>query len=187
MSNNINKEFLIFRYLSGEANDAERQLIIELIESDPAFRKEFIETRDIWNLTGSHEFDSTKAFVRFSQKVKKNNHNQKVLNPNRKVWLKLASVAASFIIVFLLGKLFLANEENAITYYSYQTEVGERKLVFLPDSTQVWLNADTKLSYSSDYNKNNRRVKLSGEAFFDVRHNVKKPFVVMSGQHAGYS
>jgi transmembrane sensor len=48
----------------------------------------------------------------------------------------------------------------------------------LPDGTVVWLNGNSSISYSNDFGKNIREVKLNGEAFFDVAHNVKIPFIV---------
>lgn len=58
------------------------------------------------------------------------------------------------------------------------TKFGSKTKLLLPDSTQVWLNGGSKLSYSNDYGQNIREVKLSGEAYFDVVHNAEKPFVI---------
>lgn len=48
----------------------------------------------------------------------------------------------------------------------------------LADGTQVWLNADSKLTYPVQFNGNQRTVALSGEAYFEVSHNASKPFQV---------
>jgi transmembrane sensor len=56
---------------------------------------------------------------------------------------------------------------------------GEYQLV-LPDGTKVWLNSDTQLKYPVRFTGNERRVELSGEAYFEVSHNPEHPFVVMS-------
>ena len=47
----------------------------------------------------------------------------------------------------------------------------------LPDGTSGWLNSNSSVSYKGDY-LSNREVTLKGEAFFDVRKDVKHPFVV---------
>lgn len=69
-------------------------------------------------------------------------------------------------------------------------EVGENKLLtvsvpighqfemVLSDGTKVWLNSDSKLIYPSNFSGNERRVRVVGEAYFDVTHNAKKPFIV---------
>lgn len=49
----------------------------------------------------------------------------------------------------------------------------------LPDGTQVWLNGNSHISYQDDFGKNEKReVVLIGEAFFDVTHNARVPFIV---------
>ncbi|RZM27182.1 MAG: DUF4974 domain-containing protein [Pedobacter sp.] len=56
---------------------------------------------------------------------------------------------------------------------------GIRKNITLPDGTTVWLNADSKLSYDKAMiNRDQRVVMLSGEAFFDVKHDKAHPFII---------
>lgn len=57
-------------------------------------------------------------------------------------------------------------------------EKGQRAFVTLPDSTKVWLNSDTKISYPADYGMKERNVALVGEAYFEVAKNPAKRFVV---------
>ncbi len=60
------------------------------------------------------------------------------------------------------------------------TARGETYQVILPDQTKVWLNAASSLRYPSAFSGNDRRVELSGEAYFEVSHNKSKPFRVRS-------
>lgn len=55
------------------------------------------------------------------------------------------------------------------------------KAIWLPDGTQVWLNMGSELQYNADFNKQDRRIMLTGEAFFEVATNVNKPFIVSAG------
>lgn len=48
----------------------------------------------------------------------------------------------------------------------------------LPDSTRVWINSDSELRFPVNFDGNERRVQLRGEAFFDVAHDGRHPFVV---------
>ncbi|UII19993.1 FecR family protein [Fulvivirga ligni] len=57
---------------------------------------------------------------------------------------------------------------------------GRKSTVFLPDGTRVSLNAESKITYSTDYGKETRTVTLTGEAYFEVKHNPSKPFKVIS-------
>lgn len=57
---------------------------------------------------------------------------------------------------------------------------GEYRIV-LSDGTRVWLNADTELSYPAHFTGNERRVSLSGEAYFEVVRDKAHPFYVEAG------
>jgi ferric-dicitrate binding protein FerR (iron transport regulator) len=70
------------------------------------------------------------------------------------------------------------SREPAFSYIS--TSYEEMKKVLLPDSTVVWLNAATRLSFHPDF-INHREVRLSGEAFFEVKKDKAHPFVVEAG------
>jgi transmembrane sensor len=68
-------------------------------------------------------------------------------------------------------------------YTTIATAYQQVRKVLLPDSTVVWLNSATHLSFPADF-ITNREVRLSGEAFFDVRPDATHPFVVMAGHTA---
>ncbi|MGN6493052.1 MAG: FecR family protein [Agriterribacter sp.] len=61
------------------------------------------------------------------------------------------------------------------------TERSEYQYLLLPDSTEVWLNAASTLEFPERFNRNKREVILKGEAFFDVKHADKVPFVIYTG------
>ena len=74
-----------------------------------------------------------------------------------------------------------ADVKKQPTYIDVATGYQQVRKVLLPDSSIVWLNSATHLSFDSDF-LNHREVRLSGEAFFDVRSDVRHPFVVRAGQ-----
>lgn len=58
---------------------------------------------------------------------------------------------------------------------------GETFKVVLSDSTEVWLNAESRLAYPPLFGGDKRVVSLEGEAYFKVAHDAAHPFVVISG------
>lgn len=60
----------------------------------------------------------------------------------------------------------------------YSTPMGKKLSVNLSDGTAVVLNGGTTLEVSNDYNHTSREVILNGEAYFTVKHNSQKPFIV---------
>ena len=55
---------------------------------------------------------------------------------------------------------------------------GQSMSVTLSDGTRVWLNAGSRLEYPTIFSERKRRVKISGEAMFEVTHDADRPFVV---------
>lgn len=62
----------------------------------------------------------------------------------------------------------------------YQTAKGQTQKIMLKDSTYVWLNANSTLEVLPGYTKDTRQVKLTGEAYFEVRHDQQHPFIILS-------
>lgn len=58
------------------------------------------------------------------------------------------------------------------------TQLGERSQVVLPDGTKVWLNSSSSVEYVAPFFSRQRRVKMEGEAYFEVEHDRRAPFVV---------
>lgn len=60
------------------------------------------------------------------------------------------------------------------------TNLGGKSLVSLPDGSQVWLHTATSLAYNTDFESEDRQVNVTGEAYFEVAHDRKKPFIVQT-------
>lgn len=99
---------------------------------------------------------------------------------NRMIW---RSVAAVFICLMTGFSAYLYIDRQEIkkaleSEYLVQVGKGEKAMVTLPDGTKVYLNAQSALSYPASFGQEERRVQFSGEAYFEVARNEKKPFIV---------
>lgn len=98
----------------------------------------------------------------------------------RRILWYAGGIAASLLLV--AGAAFLGNRRTLDTLAQqtsvFETPAGQRARTVLPDGTEIWLNAESKLEYPPIFTKKERRVKLSGEAVFEVTHDPKHPFVV---------
>lgn len=54
--------------------------------------------------------------------------------------------------------------------------------ITLPDGTQIWLNAESSITYPVAFAGNERKVSMTGEAFFKVSHNPSMPFTLSKGE-----
>ena len=97
----------------------------------------------------------------------------------RYVWRAAAVLVPLLFVVSLLyleqrqTQLFSAGE-----YAEIATAKGERTQIVFQDGTRVYLNADSRLRYPVKFGFWQRRVYLDGEAYFNVRSNRHRPFVV---------
>jgi transmembrane sensor len=70
---------------------------------------------------------------------------------------------------------------NTVSYNTMTTPRGGQYELRLPDGSQVWLNAESSITYPTAFAGKERKVSITGEAYFEVTHNAKQPFKVETG------
>lgn len=116
------------------------------------------------------------------ENIRKGIRHRKSLKIKR-TFNRLLPYAAMLILV--LGSVFFFSHKKSADERAFNsgsvtviTQNGERSQVILPDSSVVWLNSGTTLTYRHNLSEHRREVVLNGEAFFKVAHNEKLPFNV---------
>jgi ferric-dicitrate binding protein FerR (iron transport regulator) len=100
-------------------------------------------------------------------------------SPYKKLWWTIGVAASIAFAVLVFGPFYKAKDtkkQNAQNTVS--TKRGSKSKVQLPDGTEVWLNADSRITYNEEFQGNLREVSLEGEAFFDVAHDAARPFLI---------
>lgn len=97
---------------------------------------------------------------------------------------KLASQSGVSIIKTKDGELVYEiakdNAAGPAQYNTISTPAGGQYQVNLPDGSKVWLNAMSSLKYPTLFSRGERRITLTGEAYFEVAKDQSRPFVVTS-------
>lgn len=102
----------------------------------------------------------------------------------KRYWMQIAASLLLLIAGSLTVLTFMQqNEINALAEQNVVIRSGDygKSLVTLPDGTIVHLNAKSSLTYSQDFGRNDRKVALSGEGFFEVKKDTEKKFIVGTG------
>jgi len=106
--------------------------------------------------------------------------------PARRVKIFL-QIAAACLVLIISGVVFWMFRQDPVPRVETAlvqkfTERAEHKFLLLSDSTQVWLNSSSTISYPEHFNSKKREVHLVGEAYFDVKHADKIPFIIHTGE-----
>ncbi|WP_129697154.1 FecR family protein [Parabacteroides goldsteinii] len=164
---------ILQRYVEGNVSPEEIIAVVDWLDADESHVREFMALHKLNDISLLNQPDS-KVDV---QKKKKT-------ITFRQIGYELAKIAAILILFWGGTKLYETTsvKENVIAYQTLYVPAGQRAELILPDSTHVWLNARSKLVYPISFGKDIRQVELNGEAYFDVIHNEKQPFVVKTPQ-----
>lgn len=166
---------LLFRYFSNEASAEEVAQIEQWLEEDPARQSEFDSAHYLFNAMILHSDELSKMTTPGA--LEKTSRKSKV----RRLVYRYAAAAAAVVFAGLSG-VFVEREinYNKMTAQTNVLEVpaGQRMSVTLSDGTQVQLNGNSRIEYPVIFSRKQRNVKLSGEAFFEVKHDERHPFIV---------
>jgi transmembrane sensor len=172
-------------YFHGEANEEQKQMAIEWLKS-PENNEVFQQLKKIDSLTADfnslHQFDLQEG----KQQVLRKYRVKKVFTITG--WMQ--RIAAVLFIPVLLGGILYYLQQNELrkelnvlmVSQEINTQPGTKTHLFLPDSTEVWLNACSSLRFPSVFAGNERHIALDGEAIFKVYKNKKKPFIVSTSR-----
>nr|WP_321355156.1 FecR domain-containing protein [uncultured Draconibacterium sp.] len=180
-----NKKHIIQSFFSKQNSKEELQHLFRWMNSERGNAELENELEDDWStfeFSDDIKVNSRKIFNNIEKGIRQKKSAARMLTIK-----KVLPYAAVFVV--LLGFQFYFNRyksapgDNIKNYYtSVITEEGQRSKVILPDSSIVWLNSSTTLSYHENDLEKERRVHLSGEAFFHVSKNANKPFFVQNEQ-----
>ena len=68
--------------------------------------------------------------------------------------------------------------QKELTWQEITCPIGMKMLITLPDSSKVWLNADSKIKYHTPFTGKTRNISLTGEAYLHVTKNNESPFIL---------
>lgn len=157
---------LLYTFFKGNVSVEEGQRIKAWVEASEENKRTFYKERKMFDALILHKPLPVKKASIFSS-----------LHTKSIEWLK---IAVAVILTFLLSHFYQEHKASQEPMAMTTVSVPERQRtnITLPDGTNVWLNARTTIQYPVSFNRQDRFVILKGEAFFDVKRNESRPFVV---------
>lgn len=181
--------YLFSRYLDNSCTYQEMEEFLSYTrdaENDEALRelirKVFSQLSDL--KTGSTHVDEKGRLVLTEPQWLP--HHETPVSIKRYKWRHTLSLAA--MLILMAGTIWVIrnkSEDAPVTPLSSFTQKSttrsESKYLLLEDSTEVWLNAASTIEFPDRFNVKKREVVLTGEAYFNVRHADKIPFIIHTG------
>jgi transmembrane sensor len=179
---------LVVKFFAGEISDNEITLLKSWLEESPENKRLFDKENELWQETAFQSridhYKVDRGWMNISLRLglgKKKMMSVTVVKKSKFIFLIAATCVTSLLAI---GSLYLwmtaKNSPSKIMSAStiISTREGEKVHIYLPDSTEIVLNSGSTIQYDGNYDKKDRIVKFSGEAYFNVTTNHKKPFIV---------
>ena len=158
-------------YLIGKATAKEMEQLAEWLAVSEENQKEFFEMELAFHLGKNNSLATSKKIEEAETKLfdQITEYEEQNRNKNKLYFLRYA--AAIIVAVLLIGGgLFAYLHQSAETITV--AAMNEVKKVVLPDNSTVWLNKGATISYADNFEGDERKVNLKGEALFHVTKNA---------------
>lgn len=171
---------LIAKYLAGEASQEETGFVEAWSEQSAANRQYVAEFSTIFSRASTvkdlQDFDTDAAWSRVKKALDKDMHVVQ-FPPQRKDYSLYWKIAAGLLLTVLAGTYFFRQQGELVspTVVSSHTETVNDTL---PDGSNVFLNKESTIRYTYNKRADERRVELKGEAFFAIKHDESKKFII---------
>ena len=179
--NDIND--LITKHLVRETSPDEEKELSMWINQNEANRRHYEDLKKTFQLTEQYfavpageklDINLNEEWAHFTAKIGAGKTPRHL--STGQFWLRIAASVLLLMVVATL--LYHYGAPNTTTYQT----AGNKESVILPDGTQVTLNRITSLSYAKTFGQGSRTVTLKGEAFFEVKADPERPFIILADE-----
>lgn len=173
----------IVNLVTGNINPDDKKETLSEIHTDAESRQVFFKVKAAWAVLSStkkqQDYETERTYLVLQEKI----HRKPFLfHSTIGTFLKYAA-----ILVILVGfpTLFYLNKQSSspeiseeLKYTSVVADNGQISKIILPDSSIVWLNSGSTLSYNSGYAVTNRDLNLNGQAYMNIKRDDLNPLIV---------
>ena len=161
---------VIYRHLIGKSTPEEELAIKEWYYRNPdECQKEIDEVRFL--------FEGALLHYAIGKPEARTMRKPRGLRLNIRRVMRVAAVIA-LLVSCMFGMRELAFHGVSGQMTAFEVPAGQRIAIDLSDGTRVWLNSESRIEYPAVFGRRSRKVKISGEAMFDVVPDANRPFTV---------
>lgn len=170
----INRSKIIKKYLSGRFSPETEERVQKWIIKDDNTEDKEQASQEYWDeLDVAEDSNTYTALGRVNKRIGYN--KQAIRIP---LYKKISRIAVVLLPLLFIAGGYLYFQATQNNWIKVKVAYGEQKHLFLPDSTEIWINAGTTIKYPKEFKGNERTVHLNGEAYFSIKRDENKPFIV---------
>lgn len=179
----VNIKEIIAYYLEHDVSERNREKVLERI-ADTMDDKDVNESLgSLWAQSDSASMDEGEISAAYERLRITNVEKKKSKHLKLFTWQRIAAVIIPLVMLVVFGKLYVQMSDElkasqVVAMLHEHTVSDECKTIALADGTQVRLNQSSVLLYPEKFVGKERKVFLTGEAFFDIKHDGRHPFHV---------
>lgn len=179
----VNIKEIIAYYLEHDVSERNREKVLERI-ADTMDDKDVNESLgSLWAQSDSASMDEGEISAAYERLRITNGKKKKSKYLKFFTWQRIAAVIVPLVMLVVFGKLYVQMSDElkasqVVAMLQEHTVSDECKTIALADGTQVRLNQSSVLLYPEKFSGKERKVFLTGEAFFDIKHDGRHPFHV---------
>lgn len=176
---------LICKYLSGNISIEEKNEFDSWLNSSSENNQYFLNSKKAWELSKCYISPESTARDKANLLGKIHQHQNISYKRTRRQLFTYKIAAILAIPLTLAFSWYFFKQHVPVAPEPFVCELiapkGHIAKCILPDSSEVWINTGSSLTYNTgSFNQQSREVHLSGEAYFEVAKNKEKPFVVLT-------
>ena len=174
----IISEALLWRYFAGQATGNEIDMLAAWVRSNETHKAEFQRVKELFYSTTyaplRNSFDGKNAFADFQKSTQKT-----AKSITFRSWFAVAAVVAILLgsSIFFVLKQQIKPSQSSISFACN----SQQSTYSLPDKSIVEFNKKSSLQYRTDVSEK-RLTQLTGEAYFDIKHDAPRPFEIEAGK-----
>jgi len=178
-------EAIMVKSLQGQASAAEEQRLRDWLSKAEERQRHYEQVKNLWDTAAGIDFkldpDTGREWELLAARLPASGEKSGARALRFPYW---RFAAAAVVLAGLLGLavLYFNSPGGPAVVQEFSTLPGERQDVQLPDGTLAALNASSRLQLLEGFNKQERRLRLQGEGYFQVASDAEKPFIVEAGE-----
>ncbi|MDR2120035.1 MAG: FecR domain-containing protein [Tannerella sp.] len=156
---------LLLRYVEGDVTREEAETVAAWLNERDAHVREYMALHKLYDISVWNDAVHRRAKARKNRRA-------------RKIILELAKIAAVFLIAFTGIRYLDGRQMPPVVFHTLFVPAGQRAELTLSDGSEIWLNAQSRLTYPAVFDGDTREIQLDGEGFFHVASDAGRPFTV---------